>query len=413
MFSSSRRNLVVLASAGMLFGTLLGCDPSTDPGGAGGGAGGAGGGTPDCVPSAEAYETNAKPIIEAKCATCHADVPLYGAPFSLKNYDDLIAGPEGGRLVDSMVTALADGAMPPPGADLLTHPEFDTLIGWASCGEQHPDFAEGLKASRPVLPVDANPPVGSTPIELRAPGFDVTPTMLDHYQNFYFDNLVTEDKFIQRIEVYVDDSRVLHHVTLHYDNPNDHTYLYAWAPGGGPVAFPDGGMRVKPTDKFRVEIHYNNGAGIQGVKDTSGVTFYVSDAVGEEYVMLAPVTWNILVPAGEKRTSTIDCPVTQEITLYSGMPHMHEIGSTFRTQLERADGTVEEVVALSGWSFELQRFYDYDGIVAKPGDTIHIECTYDNYKDTTVFAGLGTASEMCYDFMYVKPASAKGMCSGL
>ncbi len=363
---------------------------------------------PECVPIQSAFATNAQPILEEKCSKCHGAVPDFGAPISLVTYEDFMVA-RGTMTVASLVAArLANGSMPPRGEPGLSHEELDTLASWASCGLIHPDPVGNLEATAPVHEAPDEAPTGATRLALTASEFPVGPRVLDRYQTFTFRDVVAEDRFIQRIEVIVDDSRVLHHVTLTYSNGD---YLYAWAPGGGAVQFPDGGIRIRPSDVFEVEIHYNNGAGVEGVEDSSGVAIYHAPVAGTEYVQLSPQTWNILVPARSQSTSSVDCLVTSEFTMFAGMPHMHETGSTFSTVLTRSTGEEIMVNSLTGWSFDAQRYYDYGGIEARVGDQLTVTCGYDNQTDSFVRAGARTQDEMCFDFIYAFPASAGLDCN--
>jgi hypothetical protein len=75
----------------------------------------------------------------------------------------------------------------------------------------------------------------------------------------------------------------------------------------------------------------------------------------------------------------------------------------------RADGSVENLIELSGWSFESQFFYEMPAQV-RAGDQLVMTCGYFNDTDQVVVAGLATSDEMCFDFLVVTPASAEGQC---
>ncbi len=360
----------------------------------------------DCVPDEAAFEANARPAIEAKCASCHTSPPEFGAPFSLLDYAPLVTGEPGRRIVDRMVTALVDGAMPPANAEALTHAELDTLTSWASCGEVHPDPGDGLVASQPVFEPPPDPPKGAEAIEITGVDFVVGPTMLDRYQRFRFGELVTEDRFIQRIEPVVDESRVVHHITLQSSTGR---YLYTWAPGTDAIHLPDGGLRLRPDDVLTVEIHYNNGAGLPDITDSSGMRLWLVDDVDTEYTMVEPSTWAIGVPPKGTATATATCEAKSDFTVIAGMPHMHETGSTFETVLRRADGTEESMLELTGWAFEAQYFYEMPFEVSE-GDIVEVVCGYDNPYDRWVTAGQRTQDEMCFNFMYVTPPDAQLDC---
>ena len=360
-----------------------------------------------CVPSEAAFETNALRVIDTWCGECHGATPRFGAPFSLTEYAPLIEGEVGERIVDRMADELIQGTMPPGNAGPMPHAEEDTLISWASCGAKHPHFDEDLEASQPVFRAPDEPPEGTVPVEITADEEPIGPTVLDDYRTFSFTNIVEEDKFIRRIEPVVDDGRVLHHITVRASTTS--RYLYTWAPGTSAIQFPDGGIRLRPNDRLEIEIHYNNGSGAEGVRDSSGVRLFLADVEGTEYTMLEPTSWMIWVPDGQQRDVTATCTARNDFTVLAGIPHMHEIGSTFDQWLIREDGEREEMITLTGWSFEAQYFYEMPFEVHE-GDQIELTCGFDNQTGSLVTAGLRTQDEMCYDFMYATPANAELDC---
>jgi hypothetical protein len=364
---------------------------------------------PACVPFEDVFAANIAPIIDDKCSTCHGTTPEFGAPFSLVDgYDDLVAGTEGERKVDRMLGALLSGLMPEKSAEPLSHVELDTLVGWTSCGLAHADASDGLVVNRDVWEAGDTPPSGTEPIELTAVAESVGLDAIDDYRSFPFSNLVATDRFIQRIEPIIDESRVVHHITLTRDD--GWPYLYGWAPGTGAIELPDGGMRISPTDRFVLEIHYNNGAGVPDAVDSSGVRLWLGDAVGVEYGLMSPASWEIYVPANGTSTTEHLCTATMDFDILAGMPHMHEVGSSFSHDVIRTDGTVDNLITLSGWSFESQYFYEMPMHVSA-GDRFRMQCGYDNPTDEPVTAGLGTADEMCFDFLVVTPAAAGMQCA--
>lgn len=363
--------------------------------------------TPDCVPAQDAFDLNVSSILADKCSECHGATPQFGAPYSLLEYDDLIEGAEGERKIDRVVITLVNEFMPPSNAPALTHVELDTLLGWASCGLEHPEEPSGVVVDREIWEAGPTPPPGAIAIDLTVDQEVVDIDDIDDYREFTFSNLVNEPMFIQRIEPVIDESRVLHHITL--TRSIGFPYLYAWAPGTGPIEFPDGGMAIGPGDSFTVQIHYNNGAGIPDAVDSSGIRIWVGDNVGTLYGMASPQSWNIFVPAGEQQVVTHTCVATSSFNIIAGMPHMHKIGSTFEHTVERSNGTIESLVTLSGWSFESQYFYEINTHI-NAGDTLRMRCGYDNPGTTAVIAGQGTDDEMCFNFLVVEPASAATQC---
>ena len=380
---------------------------------------------PDCLPSRAVWEETVAPMVETSCGQCHGATPDFGAPNSLIDYDAMVAGEEGSRLVDRIVARMSDATMPPASYPRPSHVAQDTIIAWASCGAAHPDYSVGLEATAPVFLAPEEPPADAEEVELRTGGFPVGPDVLDLYQCFVFDAPVGDaDKFIRRMEVLVDESRVLHHVVFMRGPADevpqdkfrcrglpDFDYLYGWAPGAGPLQFPDGGLRLTPDERLVIQIHYNNGAGLEGIEDNSGVKVYLSEPEGTEYGMMSPGPFQFRIPAGSVTEVDGVCEFNQEYRVLAGMPHMHETGKEFHQTITRADGTEESFISLTGWSFELQLYYDTP-VTLRPGDKLNTTCVYENMTDRDVTFGTGTGDEMCYNFMYVTPPPDIRFCDG-
>ena len=361
-----------------------------------------------CVPDRHGFE-GVSSLIDAYCGNCHGGQPQHGAPHSLLGYDALLRpDPSGRRKVDRLVARLADGTMPPPGMAVPTQDEFRTLVAWATCEQEIPDYPFGSPASRPILSAPAARSWEGTLIRLAADRFHV-PTVPDHYELIHFRSVVAEELYIRRFEALLDKAEVVHHMTLNFASGGPHRYLYSWAPGTGPVEFPDGGLPIRPDDVLMLEIHYNNSQGLEGVSDSSGVLLQVVEPQGTEYAMRYAEMLDFALPARAQSTVSTLCTATNDFHIYAAMPHMHALGSTFSHVLQRADGSEETLIALDRWSFDAQFFYRI-GANVSAGDQLLLKCSYLNFRDSTVNGGLGTDNEMCFDFLYVTPADANLDC---
>ena len=128
-----------------------------------------------CVPDRAAFEMHAKPAFEKNCGTCHGDAQDYGAPMSLVDYDAMIAGEPGERIVDKITESLNSRSMPPAPFAAPNHTDFDTMVLWATCGEEHPDYQEGLTANAPVFLPPSELPTDTEIFTISADGFEVSP----------------------------------------------------------------------------------------------------------------------------------------------------------------------------------------------------------------------------------------------
>lgn len=384
----------------------------------------------DCVPDATQWDAVARPLIETWCGGCHGETPQFGAPYGLLDYAALVDGTPGSRRVDLLVDDVRAGAMPPPAQPQPTGDDRAALLDWATCGQNAGDPGEGplpggFDVDRPLLDAPAGPPAGTDFFELRADGFTVSADTSDRYQCFTFAAPVDEPRLIQRVETIVDDARVLHHTVLipggegrepgqsgPCANDNALDLIYAWAPGQGPLHFPDGGIRLEPGERLTLQIHYNNTAGHADVADRSGVRIHHGPITPEAkiYDMLAFGPLGFRVAPRSVGQATGYCVLPQDTTVFASFPHMHEAGVAFEQMIQRADGSVEPFINLDGWQFDSQYLYATP-IELSAGDVVTTTCTYRNLDDRVLRSGTATRDEMCFNFAYVTPPLAGRYCN--
>ncbi len=382
---------------------------------------------PRCEPGAAAFESDIRPRIERYCGQCHGETPDFGAPSSLLDHASLLTtNAMGRRPVDLVASRLADGTMPPVGMPRLPEADADAIAAWASCGAIDVPAATGLVSSAAPFLAPPTAPAGLATVDFLADEHAVGPEVRDEYRCFVFDADVTEERFVRRFEMIFDETRVLHHLVLLRDpdrrtTPGDFDcydgggmppgsqYLYAWAPGQSALEFPEGGLRIAPGERFIVQIHYNNGAGLPDVRDSSGVRLYLGPTTGPEYGMIAIGPTAFRIPARMRATASSQCTVREDSMLLAGMPHMHNLGTDFSQSIAREAGGRTSLVQLSGWSFETQLFYAMQTELRR-GDVISTSCTYRNDASEDVFSGEDTGDEMCFNFAYVTPPPAERYC---
>jgi hypothetical protein len=388
-----------------------------DAGGASAGEADAAGPVEGCVPTREAYEL-VRPLFVQWCSTCHTTTPQFGAPFSLLEYESVAGSYQGETIASHVEHVIRDGIMPPQGQPQPPEADRETLLAFGRCGEEQSGDVDGghmhgepknLEATREPLVADETPPEGATSKDLTAGELKLAADARDRYESFDFTNLAAEDRFIQRFDPILDDTRVVHHLTLRFVEGRS-GYLYTWAPGGPAIEFPDGGVRLSPNDTLRLEIHYNNGGGFSDVSDSSGVRLWLGAPNGTEYGIASLATWSIFVPAGGTSSASHTCNVQNDVHIFAAAPHMHGIGDSFSHTIKRAGGASEDLVSLTGWSFDAQRYYAI-GVDLKAGDKLEMRCNYNNTTQGLVTAGPGTDDEMCFDFMYVTPPTALANCN--
>lgn len=377
-----------------------------------------------CVPDRAAWDRSVRAKVVTHCATCHGATPSFGAPYSLLEYDSLVAGAVGHRRVDAMAEQLATGAMPPPSTPAPPDDVANELAAWASCGARTASTAARVQSSRPWVRAPEHAPEGLATWDLRADHYAVGLNVTDRYQCFTFTVPGDGPRFIRRFEMLLDRREVLHHVVLLRDPdrtaperpfectsmPSGSQYLMAWAPGQDAFEFPDGGLRMTPGERYVLQVHYNNSRRVADVVDTSGVRLYHGPPTGTEYGMIAIGPVGFSIPARSAASASSGCTFREPTRLFAGGPHMHVLGTSFSQQVLRAGGATDPLITVDHWDFNYQFIYDLGATLIAPGDRIETRCTWNNTGARAVYSGTGTADEMCFDFAYVTPPSPDRYC---
>lgn len=377
---------------------------------------------PACTPDRAQWNAEVRATVERACGGCHGATPAYGAPYSLLDYDFITRAQGAARPVDRMHLRLSDGTMPPSGTPAPAFADSQRIASWASCGARTLTEDTRLRSSAPLFRPPAQAPAGTTSLELRADRYPV-PQVSDRYQCFTFTNVVAADQFVRRFDVLLDRPEVLHHVVLYRStsaaalapsfectgSPPDTLYTYTWAPGEDALQFPDGGLRVRPSDRYILQLHYNNSRNLPGLVDRSGVRLSLGPATGTEYGMVAMGPVGFSLPARSQQRVASACTLAPGSRILASMPHMHQIGSGYEQFLLRGTQRTP-IITLTNWQFESQYFYELP-LTLQAGDRIETACTFNNTTSRDVRSGSSTTDEMCFGFTYVTPPPTAEYCS--
>jgi hypothetical protein len=210
-------------------------------------------------------------------------------------------------------------------------------------------------------------------------------------------------------------------------------FIGGWAPGGVGGDFPAGtGLRIEPGSYISLQIHYNT-LSADPEPDLSSVVFKTDDVV-EHAAIIQPWTFyqwvigsGMEIPAGEKSVThswgadPFNLPIdlfdgANALRIYSAALHMHNLGSSGSTYIERADGSEECLLEIEDYEFSWQRAYGFvEPTEISKGDKLMIQCEWDNSAANQAYVdgkqvesqdvkwGEGTSDEMCVGFYYVVP----------
>ena len=438
----------------LLVGLLIGCADPEAP-----------------VPEPPTFHTNIAPILHTHCSNCHteegmnpglifqdAEVASAIAPWISETVSSGQMPPFHAQTTEDCPTEWTWKNDP-----RLNDQDASMLHEWADAGGPIGDIDDATPlidppssnltdANQEVFPEEAwvTSPVGATE---------------DEFICFSIDPGIDEQQWLEAFQVLPEDLAVVHHVLVgidptgasaelagedgHYDCFGgfevDATFVGGWIPGASPIDMPShSAVRVAPEARLVLQMHYHlaedahsdaTGLALRWAEDTPvrEAYFELHGNASEQSLDghgLQPGPSDdgdpvFLIPPGETdHTETMSFrdfdsyPRNSQVFLVAN--HMHYVGTDMRMWLTRgAEAPSEDDTCLlhtPHWDFAWQQFYQYDLDVAPgpeiyPGDTLWMECVYDNSlenpnmasalaqagEDEPITVGLGNGSldEMC------------------
>jgi hypothetical protein len=334
------------------------------------------------------FTRDVAPILYKHCAECHR--PTMFAPMSLMTYED------SRPYARSIRQKVAARQMPPWGADpafgtfkndpRLTEQEIETIVAWADNGAPkgddndlpaRPQFADGWTIGPPDLVVTMEE-------EFQIPESGTIP-----YKYFKVPTGLTEDKWIQAIEIKPGARSHVHHV-IAFTQPAGE----AIRPGGalGPtniggvtpnkpgVVFEPGAARLlRGNQDIVLQVHYTTNGTAATDRTTVGIIFakqpptklVAGGLVANPRFVIPAYDGNAEVRATHK--------IAKDTLVTTLTPHMHMRGKDMVYIAHYADGTAETLLSVPKYDFNWQITYE----LAKPkllpaGTELEVIAHYDN-----------------------------------
>jgi hypothetical protein len=173
------------------------------------------------------------------------------------------------------------------------------------------------------------------------------------------------------------------------------------------IMLPDGvGMHLRAGQQLLLNLHLFN-VSEQTISGTSGTLIKIMDEADVEQTAEAILagTLKLDIPVGGPTVQTGQCTFMQDATVFAVGAHMHQLGIHLKaTAKSSIDG---EVVLHNGdYTFDEQTIYPTaQEVRMKAGDTIQVDCTYQNTTNKTVNFGDSSLAEMCFAALFRYPAS--------
>jgi hypothetical protein len=361
------------------------------------------------APAAVTFHKDVEPVLQRSCQECHRPGEI--APMSFLTYEQV-------RPYARAIKAdVLQKKMPPWPADphfakfandrSLTQAEIDILIAWADSGAP-----EGDKSDAPASRTwKEGWNIGKPDVVIKMPtAFDVPAKGEIEYQYIVVPSGLTEDKWIQAVEVRPSDRTVVHHAMVYLREPGSkwmaeakpgipyvpqnltpasrfgnllgasNDVLTVYTPGMVPDIYKPGqAKQIKAGTDFVITMHYT--ASGKDTKDQTSIGLvYSKEPPRERIVTTAAVNNRFTIPAGDgdfKAEATV--PVVNPMTMISLFPHMHLRGKAFQYELIYPNGDTKTILRVDHWSLNWQLSYKLETpIELTPGMKVRATAWWDN-----------------------------------
>jgi hypothetical protein len=334
------------------------------------------------------FTKDVAPILYKSCVECHR--PTMFAPMSLLTYDD--ARPYARSIKQRVVSRV----MPPWGADpahgefkndpRLSQAEIDTITAWVDGGAvkghdadlpKAPQFADGWTIGKP----DA--------VFTMEEEYDIPATGVIPYQYLRVPTHLTEDKWIQAIEIRPSANAQVHHV-LAYTQPAGQpirqggalgpTNIGGVTPNKPGITFEPGVARLlRGNSDLIMQMHYTTNGKPAKDRTRIGVIYAKQPPTKLQAggMVLQP---RFVIPAYDgnaevKGTTTLE----RDTVMTSLTPHMHVRGKDMTYIAHYPDGTDEILLSVPKYDFNWQISYELKTPKLLPkGTIVEVIAHYDN-----------------------------------
>jgi len=286
------------------------------------------------------YETVA-PIIQKNCVSCHREGGI--APFKLDTIADIKA--HAGMIKQT----IEQGTMPPwqaaPAVGTSKSPwvndcslqpsEKETVLTWLSGPRALGNIAKApkvLPAIKDGWTLGQPDMIVNMPQALFVPATGVIP-----YKIMDAEVKITEDKWVQSVEVVPGAKQVVHHVLIFIRKPGVFTvedlnerasFFAAYVPGTSTAAWPEGLAKKLPKGTvLRFQMHYTTNGTAVSDQTKLGIRF-AAKAPEHEIKVTGVSNTRFRIPPGDPNYKVVSSlPIPMDIKMTALMPHNRQYAS--------------------------------------------------------------------------------------
>ena len=371
------------------------------------------------------YHRDVARILAQNCVQCHHDGGI--APFALDSADEVQDRAKTIRRV------VAEGTMPPWFAkddkpnrwandhSLAARDKAD-LLAWINSTDR--PMGDPATAPRPIVfPKDGWLNGEPDAVFEFAKAQPVKAEGKMPYVTVTVPTGLTEDHWVQSIEIQPGQRQVVHHVIVFALDPKHkgerlaqhETFFAAYVPGNSGDIFPTGFAKKLPAGAvLSFQMHYTpNG---KPTEDKTRIAFRWARQSPKYELKVASVSnGRISIPPGAaNHIETAQRPAPEDMNLVGFMPHMHVRGKAFRYEIVQPAGN-QLVLDIPRYDFNWQLMYRLNEPLHMPrGTVMKVTATFDNSPGNkanpdpakTVRWGPQTEDEMMIGYIaYFVPAT--------
>ena len=241
------------------------------------------------------------------------------------------------------------------------------------------------------------------------------------YQYITVDTDLSEDKWVQAIEVRPGNVGVVHHVivSLRSGGADERSgYWGVYVPGNSTLVYPDGYAKLLPKGaNLKFQMHYTpNGTATEDLTQI-GIIFASKPPKHEVKVAGIANTRINIPPGADNHQEFASWRLPHDAQLLGFLPHMHLRGKAARYEAVTSDRT-EILLDIPRYDFNWQLLYRLaEPLTLKQGDTIRYTAWFDNSAGNpanpdptrTVRWGQQTEDEMHLGYVeYIVPGMKPG-----
>jgi mono/diheme cytochrome c family protein len=357
------------------------------------------------------YHNRISRLMNRHCVTCHRDQGP--GPFPLDTYADVAAHAAmiyevvGRRTMPPWFAATNDHSQVSPFVNdaSLSSGERNDLLAWLRGDQEMGD------ASDAPLPLEFSGQwqIGQPDVVYEFPtAIPIKATGVMPYKYVTIETGITEEKWVEAVEVLPGNLSAVHHVLVFAVPPGKRfgdavNYWAGYVPGNGSrVYLPSYARRLPKNSSLIFQMHYTPNGRATSDKTKIGLRFANSPPHLEVKTGSVVSRRFAIPPRARNHKVQASMRVPEDAKILGFLPHHHLRGVAGRYELVRRGG-IETLLDIPDYDFNWQLFYQYGNPrLFKQGWTIRYTAWYDNSVDnpanpnpnTTVRWGSQTSDEM-------------------